>query len=269
MYFLKRAFIAVILFVSAFPSSSLGQTTSPGRTVTLSDQEYGRRVLSELSKKYSLEHNHPRFGSLTEIVRRLTAAAHVNQVPWKVYLFRDDSFRNAAATRGNYVFIWTGLLDVVQTEELAVILAHVIAHVMAGHTDPDPEIESQKMLVDLAVTAGHIASGSSGAGHIITDGLGNIATAITRKKERRKKGYRHSPEHEQEADEVSLRMVADAGYEPREVLFFWMRARNDRSFEQSVHFFRAHPPYYERLQTLGKLVEKAEQKRKKRVDPPR
>lgn len=258
----RPAYLTVAFFYLLSLASAFAQPLPQRKSPTFSDQDYGRKVLSELSSKYTLVHNHPQMKVAQQIVRRLTSAARVDTVPWQVHIFDDDTFRNASATRGNYVFIWTGMLDVISSdEELTALLAHVIAHVLAGHTHPDPVIESQKMLIGIATTAGHIASGSSGAGHIITNGVGNIAKAITRKAERRKKGYYYSQSYEDEADRISMLMLAGAGNDPREVLFFWMRARNDRTFEQSVQFFRMHPPYFERLQKLTDFLPEANKRK--------
>jgi hypothetical protein len=88
----------------------------------------------------------------------------------------DDGFVNAAATRGNYIFVWTGLLKKVQNEgELATVLAHEIGHVLAGHTTPTPEEETRQIMAQGLGIAAREVLAARGYGGL----LGQLARAAT------------------------------------------------------------------------------------------
>jgi len=128
------------------------------KPITIAEEQYGHTVLQKMSEKWPLDYNDPRLDKVTEIVDRLTVAANADKEPWHVYLFKAPKVKNAAATRGNHVFIWSGMLDWIQSDdELATILGHELAHVLARHTDPDPNEAAKKMLIRVGAIAASIA----------------------------------------------------------------------------------------------------------------
>lgn len=241
---------------------ALAQFPSWGGNATFDDQTYAEEVLSKLRQRYSEDKNHPKLKTLQALVERIKTSSLQggNKEPWRAFVFKDDAYCYASAVRGNYVFIWTGLLNALTEDELGAVLVHVIAHVLAGHTDPDPEIETKRMLLSAAATVGRIASGRSGVGIIATDGLSTIGRAVLHRQSRRKEGYYYySKRQEQQADELSVRLAKASGLDPKNNLFLFMRAENDRLFAEGIKFFVQHPPYPGRLEKLGRLVENGAQ----------
>ena len=63
-----------------------------------------------------------------DLVDMLANAAHASSSPWNVYVLRGDDVINAAATRGNFVFVWTGMLQAAYSDaELSSVLAYLRA----------------------------------------------------------------------------------------------------------------------------------------------
>lgn len=249
-------FWPLFLIVILLPSSALAQPLSTQNPFSYSEQDYGRRVLADLSSKYAVNNSHPLHEGVTRIVNRLSKKSESPSPTWQVHILEAPSIRNVSATRGNYVFVWSGLFDLVNSEgELIAILAHAMAHVFAGHTDPDPSIESQKMLIQTGRAIGRLSLGRYRGARVLSDGAATIAEAMTHRQKRRSKGYYYYPEdYEFEADKRSLSLVTKAGLDPKEVLFFWMRVRNDRAFEESVQFFKRHKLYPERAKKIGAMI---------------
>ncbi len=238
-----------------------GEIPAP-KVPTISDEQYGHEVVGGLSERFPLEYNDPRMDKIQEIVDRLTAAAHADQDPWHVYLFRDDAFKNAAATRGNHVFVWTGLLNSVKNDgELATIIAHEIAHVLARHTDPDPNEELKKMLVGLGAMAAEIAV-SYGTRGVRIGGLGDLTNTVTQHVGEGLLLNPYSKDLELEADQIGFFLMADAGYDPKDALEFWRRAEFNPDFDTGPSFFSTHPPAEDRLANLEKLLPAAEERYK-------
>lgn len=246
----------------------------PAKPVLPSEEQYGHEILSKLSEEYPLDMSHPRAVEVFDVVERLSKAANANGDPWHVYIFRDPNFKNAAATQGNHVFIWTGLLDSTKSEgELAAILGHEMSHVLARHTDPDPNEQVKKMLIGAGALAAGIAVAAVSQGSIGSN-LGDLTSNVTQSVGEGLFLNPYSQERELEADQVGLFLMADAGFDPQAAIEFWKRAETDPAFDTSLSFLSTHPPAADRLAQLEKYLPDAKRRfrgelpKGKAINPP-
>lgn len=231
------------------------------KPVLPSEEQYGHQILSKLSEEYPLDMGHPRAGEVLEVVDKLSRAAKANSDPWHVYIFRDAQFKNAAATRGNHVFIWTGLLETTKNEaELAAIIGHEISHVLARHTDPDPNEELKKILVGVGALAAGVAVSAATQNSALSSNIGDITSSVTQSVGEGFLVNPYSRDRELEADQIGLFLMADAGYDPRAAIEFWKRAQMDPAFSSSLEFLSTHPPAGDRLANLERLLPAAEKR---------
>jgi len=224
--------------------------------VSTADELYGHEVLSRLVQRYPLDHDDARIKRVRDIVDRITAAAGLSQNPWHVYVLSGDGFQNAAATRGNYIFVWTGMLNTVKNdEELAVALAHEIGHSLAGHTKPTPAEEVNAKLAGIVGGATReVVYGQGGAWVLAADLAGAllqeaVKAMLVNPEERRK---------ELEADRIGLFLLAEGGYDPQVALDFWERMKNDPGFAGfPIQFLSTHPSSEERIKALKEILPQA------------
>ena len=252
-----RLLVLVVLLLPSIAGCSAQRKPVPvgaipkGGEVTTSEEQYGHQVLSELTNRWELEYNDPRLDELIDMVDQLTAAAGADQNPWHVYLLKAPEVKNAAATRGNHIFVWSGMLDKLKTKgEWATILSHEIAHVLAGHTDPDPNEEVKKIFINIGALAAGVAVASTTGNASVARGLGDLTSSLTRGLASELITNPYSRELELEADHVGLRIMSKAGYDPNEAIAFWRRAQTDPDFG-GTNFFSTHPPAEKRLQSLS------------------
>jgi len=257
---------AILLILFCFAATSCSSTRVPvppgevpaPKKPTISDEQYGQEVLRELTKHYELDFTDPRLNQVTEVVERLTEAAGAQNDPWHVYLFRAPQVKNAAATRGNHVFIWSGMLDLTQTdEEIATVMAHEIAHVLAGHTEPDPNQEVYQMLINIGATAAAIAVAAAINDPNVGRNVGNLSGSLTKELAKGIVTNPYSRELEAEADHVGLFLMADAKYDPEAAVEFWRRAQQDPAFNSTIEFFSTHPLPEDRLGQLNQYLAEA------------
>lgn len=223
------------------------QSTSPD------DQQYGQQVLTQLSRLFPHSRNPMIIGRVRGIVSRLAQASGSAPNGWRVYIFADDRIKNAAATRGNYVFLWTGMLGVTQSnDELAGVIAHEMAHVLAQHVMPNPTEELSSVI---ASAGGAAASGILGSSGTVAVGAAQLGGALI---EQGIRGLVVNPESrrkEYEADQIGLFLMADAGYDPDAAVEFWERAANDPAFGGgSLEFLSTHPSSEHRSEYLRSLL---------------
>lgn len=244
----------------------LGQIPK-AKPVSQADVEYGQNVLASLTNRYPLSSNDQDINKVRDVVEQLSQAAGADYDPWHPYVLQADNLVNAGATRGNFIFVWSGMLRVVESEgELAAILAHEIGHVLAGHTEPNPQEEANKMISQVAgVAAREVLRAQTGAGP-----FGDLAQALLTEAV---KGLIVNPEsqrQELEADQIGLFLLADAGYDPREAVLFWNRVQNDPRFGAgSLEFFSSHPTSKTRLDHLKSFLHNAESRYRNRKGPVR
>lgn len=224
-------------------------------TLSSEDEQYGHEVLGMIMDEYQLDRDDNNINRVRGIVDKLAASANSGNAPWHVYVFKDDSVENAAATRGNYIFIWTGMLKrVADDNELATVLAHELSHVLAGHTMPTPTEEFSEMFGQVTgqITSEIVsAQGPYGPLASIAGALTQaiIEAAIVNPEQQRK---------ELEADQIGLFLMSKAGYDPDRAIEFWSRMSNDGSGDFGlIQFISTHPSSSERLTRLNELLPEA------------
>ena len=154
------------------------------------------------------------------IGQRLAAVSELPELEF-TFTVLDSEIVNAFALPGGYVYITRGILALAQNEaELAGVLGHEIGHVTARHAAQRvTRGQYAQVGAGLATIAGALLLGETGAQ--LGQQLGGLGAAVW------VQGY--SREQELEADQLGIRYLAAAGYDPSAMATFLgsMRA-NDR-----------------------------------------
>ncbi|HMO16499.1 MAG TPA: M48 family metallopeptidase [Oligoflexia bacterium] len=227
----------------------------PPKPVSQADEQYGHEILGGLSLKYELDYDHPRRSEVDDIVAKIVDSIGASNYPWHVHVFKDRTVKNAAATRGNHIFVWTGIIDSTRNEaELSAVLAHEMAHVLLQHTEPTEEESWTQVLIEVTAMAAAVGSTIATRGAYGSDIVAEVAAALTRELGQGILVNPYTRDKEHEADEVGLFLMQKAGYPPEAAIEFWSRAVNDPAFSASLPFFSTHPPASDRLQRLQMTV---------------
>jgi predicted Zn-dependent protease len=163
------------------------------------ERERARATAERIERDWPLAGAGPAAAGIREVGKRLAAAAGPVSFRWRFTVIRDRS-ANAFAIGDGRIYINEGAMRVSRNEaELAAILAHEMGHQLAGHLRAEPRPRSRGFFSDLATLFG----GSDSASPARTVG------GVTQKLDLAK---------ELEADRISLRLLADAGYDPQAAL---------------------------------------------------
>ncbi|WP_333609062.1 M48 family metallopeptidase [Arsukibacterium sp.] len=150
---------------------------------------------------------------------------------WEVVVF-DSEQVNAFALPGGKIGVYTGLLNVAKNQhQLAAVMGHEIAHVMAGHSN---ERLSTNQFLQTALALGDAGSRAYGVRYqqelMAALGLGaQIGVALP-----------FSRAHETEADIIGLELMAKAGFEPRQAIDLWQNMAA-ASGANPPQFLSSHP----------------------------
>jgi len=173
------------------------------------------------------------------IGQRVVTAAGLDDRPWDYVVF-DNPTPNAFVLPGGHVGVNSGLVKLVDNDDqLAAVLGHEAAHVVARHA---AERASQTTATQLALAVAQAAAGgSSRTGQAISSfgGAGaqlGILLPFSRK-------------HELEADRLGVDYMQRAGYRPRQAVVLWrkMQAQGGSSAPQ---FASTHPSDATRIAAL-------------------
>ena len=133
---------------------------------------------------------------------RLAATSERPNLPW-TFRVVDDATVNAFALPGGFVYVTRGLLAHLTSEaELASVVGHEIGHITARHTAAEM---SKQQLIGVGLAVGSMAS-SQVAKYA---GVANQALGILYLK--------YSRDDESQADQLGLRYMRRANFDPREM----------------------------------------------------
>ncbi|WP_447976794.1 M48 family metallopeptidase [Candidatus Nitrospira bockiana] len=210
----------------------------------------GVKAFHEVLRQARLNEN-PEINEMVHRVgERIAAAANKPEYHWEFAVIQDDRMVNAFALPGGKVAVFTGILKYTKTEAgLATVMGHEVAHALQRH---GAERVSRSILEGIGqlgaiagAAAGHVDPGVA-MGAMSAYGIG-VSLPFNRRQE-------------SEADYIGLRLMAQAGYDPREAVPFWERMSGCpknligklcfRSQAAIPEFLSTHPSDLTRIQQI-------------------
>jgi predicted Zn-dependent protease len=142
------------------------------------------------------------------------------------HVLADPKTINAFALPGGPVFITEGLLRLLRSEgELAAVLGHESGHVIARH--------SSQQLAKAQLTQGLIGAAVVGTGDYTTAQIGQVVGSLI--------NMRYGRDDELQADALGVRIMAEAGYDPRAMIGVMETLAKASSGSRQPEFFSTHP----------------------------
>lgn len=158
---------------------------------------------------------------------------------WELQVFESNDI-NAFALPGGKIGVYTGLLRAAQTPgQLAAVIGHEIAHVIAGHSAARV---SNQLATQFGVSIFSIATGVGG--DLIGAGA-NLLLVLP-----------NSRGDETEADVLGMEYMARAGYDPREAVTLWENMARLGGGNAPAEFTSTHPSHSTRIRDLNAQLPK-------------
>ncbi len=157
---------------------------------------------------------------------------------WEITVFDVDE-ANAFALPGNKIGVYRGLLKVATTpDQLAAVIGHEIGHVKAKHSN---ERVSAQVVSNLGLQAVELFISGKKSSPYIMAGLGlgtqyGVLLPFGRKQE-------------SEADEIGLKLMARAGFDPRAAVQLWRNMQKSTG-KGPPAFLSTHPSHQQRIRDL-------------------
>jgi len=163
-----------------------------------------------------------------------------SDIEWELAIFEEKGV-NAFAMPGGKIGVYTGILEVTENQDqLAAVIGHEIAHVVARHSN---ERASRASLTGIGIEALAVilGGGYSGGAYTAQQALSaGAAFGIS---------LPHTRGQESEADIVGLEYMANAGFDPRAAVKLWQNmAALDKN--KPPEFMSTHPSTDTRIEQL-------------------
>lgn len=176
---------------------------------------------------------------------------YLKDYKWEYHLV-DDKSVNAWCMPGGKIVFYTGILPIAENETaIAAIMGHEVAHALANHGQ-------QRMSSDVLQQVGAVGVGVATSGKTTETqqawmqayGIGTTVGVM----------LPFSRSHEAQADEIGIKLMAIAGYNPDESVELWKRMKAESGGQAPPEFLSTHPSNDSRISNLTKLspIAKAE-----------
>lgn len=163
-----------------------------------------------------------------------------NSYQWEFKLVQDDQM-NAWCLPGGKVVFYTGILPVCKnTDGIAAVMGHEIAHAFAKHGQERMTSAYGQQLGGVAVAIG--TSGQNYETQALWNSIYGISSQVGM--------LAYSRTHETEADKLGMVFMIMAGYDPEEAIEVWKRMKENSNGGAPPEFLSTHPSNETRIEDL-------------------
>lgn len=195
---------AVVALIG-YASFGVAQTA---QSISDKDKAAGAKAHPQLLEEFGGAYTGPQAAYVSTVGKKIAVQSGLSnsQRDFTVSLL-NSPVNNAFAIPGGYVYVTRELMGLMNDEaELASVLGHEIGHVAARHSQKRQKAATRNSIFGALgqVLVGAVA-GNSGLGQMLQQGIGTGSQLLTLK---------FSRTQEYEADDLGIRYLARAGYDP-------------------------------------------------------
>lgn len=204
--------------------------------------QMGNQAAQEILAKEPIVTGTPQARMVQRVGGRIAAVTE-SQYQWQFHLVGQD-IPNAFALPGGHVFVYEGLFKYARTEdELAAVIGHEIAHVLARHG-------AERMSIAAATQLGTGLAGSTlGLSPTVMQAFGiaaNYGVVMP-----------YSRTQESESDRIGLILMAKAGYPPEAAIALWQNMMQAPGAKPPA-FLSTHPSDQQRIEDIRRHLPEAQ-----------
>ena len=207
------------------------------------DISLGNQAWQEIAAQSTQETQGAQIAQLKRVGKQIAAIADKKQYDWEFYVLNSDQVNAFALPGGKIAFYKPIFTYFANDSEVAVVMGHEIAHVIARHSmerQSQVNVQSLGWSAISALTDDESQRNVLRAVYGVTSNLGAILP--------------YSPKHEYEADYIGMILMAKAGYDPGAAVTFWKKfgALESSSGGFLNTFLSTHPMSEDRLAEMQK-----------------
>jgi beta-barrel assembly-enhancing protease len=242
------AFVVAIMAIGAYFSSTTENpiTGEKQRVAMTPEQEIaiGYKSAPQMAAQMGgLSQNEKAKALVKQLGEKLVAQSFAAKSPYKFsfHVLADPKTVNAFALPGGPIFITEGLLRLLKSEaELAGVLGHEIGHVIGRH--------SSERLAKQQLTQGLLGALVIGSGDFSTAQIGQVVGSMI--------NMSYGREDELESDAFGIRIMAEAGYDPRAMIRVMEVLAKASGGSRQPEFVSTHPAPENRAARIKEAIAK-------------
>lgn len=224
-------------------------------TQSINQQAAGsyQQVVTEANQKGSIDTSSTtakRIHAVFQKIKPYAERANQTGIPfaWEVTVMKSDEL-NAWAMPGGKMMFYTGLVDKLNLDdnEIAVVMGHEMAHALLEH---GKQKMNRSVATNVLGTIGTVAIAAA-TGYDMRD-LVNVTTEFGLNRP-------FSRNHETEADEVGLFLIAEAGFDPQYAPGLWEKMSKATGSDGNIleGILSTHPTNAARRDNLARIMPQA------------
>ncbi len=251
---LLAAIMVMLLFVVAMASSA-------SATMSVAEErEMRQKLLRQIEAQAPLVRDPEVLQYVSDIGHNILDVINGKYFDYRFFVIKDDAL-NAFATPGGLIFVHTGLLEAIDSDnELACILAHECGHVQGRHIAK--RMDKMKV-VNIGTAVMAIASlflgGGQSSSALITSSMA-LGQSLSLK---------YSRADEEEADRRGYQWICQAGYDPMGLVTTLEKMNRNRFLGSDAipSYLSTHPGAGQRITYIEDLVKEHPCPEKHRENP--
>lgn len=236
-----KQIILTIIGLCFLSACTVQQARLPPGTVpmayvpTITEEDRAQEIFVGLKEDYALDATSLHNDDLQAMFNTLADAAGIKAANWNVHLFEDPEMVDVRAVRGNYIFVWSGVFDVVESvDEIAGLLACEIAHGLARHNKPVEFNMATEMMFGVTDFTASLGIMILSQGAIAVNGSGMSRWLYVEAADLDEFDRVYDEQQVQEMADIAVNILAYSEYSPAALLSFWKRAEADTDIQRRV-----------------------------------
>lgn len=234
----KYFFLLSVFFLTACVNTEYNVGTHKQDLMFYSTEKemgLGANVAKQVEKEYPLSHDSKALERINRIGNKVVQACDRKEINYSFNLIEKDE-KNAFCLPGGYVYIFRGLYDQVNDDQLAFIFAHEIGHCVSRHGIKRLQAAIGYNLLTVAAV-------------MVPNKDSNVAQGTAFALEQIMAGY--SREDEFKADELGVLYCKRAGFDPKSGFkVLDMLYSESKKNIYPISYFRSHPYIGQRVSNV-------------------
>ena len=178
---------------------------------------------------------------------------YLNDYKWEYNLVKDETV-NAWCMPGGKIVFYTGILPICDNSDgIAAVMGHEIAHAFAKHGQERMTTSYGQQLGGVAVAIG--TSNQDEDTRVLWNSIYGVGSTVGM--------LAYSRTHESEADKLGMVFMIMAGYDPKEAINVWIRMSQRAEGNSPPEFLSTHPSHETRIADLKAFLPTAKKLAKK------
>lgn len=210
---------------------------------TAQEVTIGQNIAKKIAKEFKISNNPYDIERVNRVAERLLKVIDRKEINYYFYVIEKDNEGkeqiNAFALPGGYVYIFKDLLDLIDDDELAFVLAHELGHIVSRHSI---KMLQAAMGYNLLIIASVGVKADPGFRKGLSFALAQILMGYSR-------------EDEFNADELAVKYCKLAGFDPKASIEVLEKLyKENKKSIRPLSYFRTHPFTAQRIRQIKETL---------------